>query len=304
MTAAAERATTPWGAGRFDARPGPARLLFGRTFEDPAIEQDLFPGSGTVLCIASAGDTARALAAPGRSVTAVDVNPAQLAEVRRRLAGHAPRAGAADHLLALGRAALVPLGWRPARLERFCRLRDPAEQAAQWRRLASPAVRAAVRAALSPAVLRLAYGAPFAHLAPAGFGATMLDRIGARVTTSPNAENPWLARLLTGAWTRPDPPAGAAGRIDLRAGDVATVLEGLPPGALDGISLSNVLDGPGPAYAARLLAAAHRAGRPGAPIIVRSLLVDDDRDPGARRLAERDRSLLWGAITVHRAGGA
>jgi hypothetical protein len=293
-----DRPTTPWGAGRFDGRPGPARLLFGRTFEDPAIEAGLFPVGGTVLCIASAGDTARALAAGGRSVVAVDINPAQIAEVRRRLAGHPPRAGAADRLLAVGRGALSPAGWWPSRLERFCALDDPAAQVEAWRRLTPPSVRVAARVALSPPVLRLAYGEAFARLVPAGFGPRLLDRIGARTAVAPNRANPWLRHLLTGAWTAPDPVA-APGRIELRCADVAAVLEGVSPGSLDGISLSNVLDGPGPAYVARLLAAARRASRPGAAIVVRSFLEPDDDD--ARRLAADDRSLLWGGIAVHRA---
>ena len=116
----ADPGTTPWAAGRLDGRQGPPRLLFGRTFEDPAIEDGLFPAGGTVLCIASAGDTARALAATGRSVIAVDINGAQIDEVRRRLEGHPARTGAAERLLAVGRALLAPVGWRPARLERFC----------------------------------------------------------------------------------------------------------------------------------------------------------------------------------------
>ncbi len=93
-TRPAEPTITPWQAGRFDERSGPPRLLFGRTFEDPAIEDRLFPRNGSVLCIASAGDTARALAASGRRVIAVDINPAQVEEVRRRLDGYAPRPGA------------------------------------------------------------------------------------------------------------------------------------------------------------------------------------------------------------------
>jgi hypothetical protein len=293
-----DRATTPWASGRFDTGSGEPRLLFGRTFEDPAIEGDLFPVDGEVVCIASAGDTASALATAGRSVIAVDINPVQLAEVRRRLQGHAPRDGAADRLLRVGRAALAPAGWRRARLERFCQLDDLTEQAEEWRRLTPPVVRAAARAALSPKVLRLAYGAPFARLAPVRFGERLLDRIGSRITMGPNRDNPWLARLLTGAWTRPDPTTGHE-RVTLRGGDVAAVLEALPSSSLDGISLSNVLDGPGPAYADRLLTAAHRAGRPGAPIVIRSFL--DAEDAQSRRLADLDRSLVWGGITVHHA---
>lgn len=296
--AVADRATTPWEAGRFDGRAGPPRLLFGRTIEDPAIEDDLFPPDGTVLCIASAGDTARALAGAGRSVLAVDINPAQLDEVQRRLDGRPPRPGAADRLLAAGRGALAPLGWWPSRLEGFCLLTDPGEQVAQWRRLASPLVRAAIRAAFTQRVLRLAYGEPFARVAPARLGEEVLDRLGSRIAAAPNRDNPWLSHLLTGRWTRPDPAAGAE-RIELRLGDVASILESMPRASLDGISLSNVLDGPGCAYADRLLAAAERVARPSAPIVLRSFLAP--ADPRARRLAEADRSLVWGGVTVHRA---
>jgi hypothetical protein len=296
-TVLADPGTTPWDAGRFDGRSGPPRLLFGRMYEDPAIEDALFPPSGRVLCIASAGDTARALAASGRTVLAVDINPAQVEEVARRLAGRPSRVGSADQLLAVGRAALRPLGWGPERLERFCTLDDPREQALEWRRLTSALVRAAVRAALSPRVLRVVYGPAFARVAPLRFGEQLLDRIGTRIARAPNCDNPWLSQLLTGTWTRPDPAQGTDG-VELRCGDVAMVLEELPAHSIDGISLSNVLDGPGAAYAERLLAAARRVARPGAAVIVRSFLPSPE--PDAWRLADRDRSLLWGGITVHR----
>jgi hypothetical protein len=295
-----DRPVTPWRHGRLDGRSSRPTLLFGRTWEDPAVEDALFPPGGRVLCIASAGDTARSLAAGGRSVVAVDINPAQLDEVRRRLAGHPPRSGSADRRIALARAALAPLGWRSDRLAWFCALDDAEAQVGEWQRLCSPAVRTAVRAGLSRHGLRLAYGADFARLAPPRFGDLVLDRIRAGVATGANRDNPWLALLLTGTWTRPDPePGTGAGPIELCGGDVADVLADLTARSLDGISLSNVLDGPGPAYAARLLAAARRAARPGAPIIVRTLL--PTTDAAARRRAGADRSLLWGGITVHRA---
>lgn len=294
------RAPTPWAGGRFDGRRGPARLLFGRTFEDPAIERNLFPCGGTVLCIASAGDTALALAAAGLSVIAVDINPAQITETRRRIDGQHPRAGAADRLLALGRTAMVPLGWRSARLATFCQLDDVDAQLEEWQRLTSPLVRATLRAVLSPKILRVAYDEPFARTVPRGFADQLLDRIGQRIANSANRDNPWLSLLLTGTWPKPD-TTKAPQKVDLVVGDVAMVLDAQPAGSLDGISLSNVLDGPDSAYADRLLSAARRAGRAGAPIVVRSFL--ESNDAHARQLADIDRSLLWGGITVHRATG-
>jgi Protein of unknown function (DUF3419) len=67
-----------WRNGRLDARPGPATVLFGRMHEDWSIEASLFPPGSRVLCIASAGCTALALADRGNIVTAVDINPAQI----------------------------------------------------------------------------------------------------------------------------------------------------------------------------------------------------------------------------------
>src|SRR5690348_12983972 len=61
-----------WRNGRLDARPGPATVLFGRMHEDWSIEASLFPPGSRVLCIASAGCTALALADRGNIVTAVD----------------------------------------------------------------------------------------------------------------------------------------------------------------------------------------------------------------------------------------
>jgi S-adenosylmethionine:diacylglycerol 3-amino-3-carboxypropyl transferase len=313
-------AVTPWAAGRLDTRTGRApHLLFGRMVEDPAVDLAALPPlPARVLCIASAGDTARALAAAGHHVLAVDTNPCQLDEVRRRLAGEGPRAGRVDRLLAAGRTALAPLGWRPDRLARFCALDDPDRQVHEWDRLTGPAVRAALAAVLRPRVLRLAYGPAFAALVPPGFAATLLDRVGRGVRLGPNRDNPWLAWLLTGHWSGPETEPSCAptpfsctrahdsgvlprslrdrGRIELRRGDVADVLAALPPGSLAGATLSNVLDGPGDAYRRRLLAAARRAVRPGGAVVSRSLLTAPS--PAARARALTDRSLLWGGIEV------
>ena len=48
---------TAWKAGRFDARVGPKQILFGRMYEDAAIERAAFRPGGRVFCIASAGCT-------------------------------------------------------------------------------------------------------------------------------------------------------------------------------------------------------------------------------------------------------
>ena len=55
-------AGTVWTHGRFDARGGPGKVLFGRMYEDASIEAGAFPPGGRVFCIASAGCTAMRLA--------------------------------------------------------------------------------------------------------------------------------------------------------------------------------------------------------------------------------------------------
>ena len=56
-------------------------LMFGKMWEDPEVERELMwqDNSRRVLCVASAGDTALALAAgKGIKVTALDINPGQI----------------------------------------------------------------------------------------------------------------------------------------------------------------------------------------------------------------------------------
>jgi hypothetical protein len=84
MTAAFN--STVWEHGRFDARRGTGKVLFGRMYEDTRIETGAFAKANRIFCIASAGCTAIALAA-GHEVVAVDINAVQLAYAQRRFAG-------------------------------------------------------------------------------------------------------------------------------------------------------------------------------------------------------------------------
>jgi hypothetical protein len=294
---------TPWrhgrlrGAGLPWARP---RLLFGRMYEDPAIELGALPACGRILCVASAGDVAMALARSGREVTAVDVNPAQIAYLHGRLHGQPARAGTADRLMGLVRAALRPAGWHRRLLEEFCDLDDPAEQVRLWReRLATPAVHRLAALATSRPALGLAYERRFVTVSPARLGPALLGRVEAGLARHPNRPNPWARLLFLGRW--PDEPPGSA-RLGLVTGDVAAYLEGAPAGSFDGFALSNVLDGPGPAYRRRLLAAVRRAARPGAVAVLRTL--GAPRSPADAGRAPEDRALLWGGIAVWRVEAA
>jgi SAM-dependent methyltransferase len=300
---------TPWADGRLlslqPRRPG---VLFGRMYEDPGVDLAAFPPPGArVLCIASAGDTAAALAAAGHQVTAVDVNPAQLAYARARLTTGAPAAtGAAERLLALGRAAAATAlpAWRPAALERFLRLDDPAAQARHWHRhLDGPGLRLLLGVALRPAgALAGGLHPAFRAVLPRRFDTVLRARLARGFARHPNADNPWAWRLLLG---RELPGAGRVGHelpgggppVRLLHGDVLEHLERSPAAAYDAVTLSNVLDGPDPAFARRLRAAVRHAVRPGGIAVLRSIREPGPAGPGA---AAEDRCPLWGVVRVVR----
>ncbi|MGW4896712.1 DUF3419 family protein [Kitasatospora sp. NPDC004240] len=299
--------STPWAEGRLlTVQPRRPRVLFGRMYEDPAVELAAFPPPGAgarVLCIASAGDTAAALAAAGYRVTAVDLNPVQLDYARSRLRAGAPAvAGSAERLLAAGRTAagaLLP-AWRPGGLAEFLSLDDPVEQARRWRReLDGPGLRMFLTATLRPAgILAGGLRPGFRNVVPARFDAVLRARLARGFARHPNATNPWAWRLLLGH----EPPCGqgalpTGGEIRLVAGDVAEHLERSPAGHYDAVTLSNVLDGPGPGFARRLRAAVRHAVRPGGVAVLRSIREPGPAGPGA---AAEDRSPLWGVVRVVR----
>lgn len=285
----------PWTGGRLGRRGG-ATLLFGRMYEDSTVELEALGGCRAILAVASAGDTAIALAGAGNEVTAVDINPVQVAYLGRRLAGGPAEIGQADRILAAGRQLLRPAGWTRDRLERLCALLDCQAQVAAWRRLTSGASGAALKAALAPSALRFGYQSTFARAA-VGLGAVLPGRIDAALAIHPCRTNPWAHLLFTGAWPEPDfDPDRVRERIELVTGDVATHLEAVEPGRYDGFSLSNVLDGAPAGYRRRLVAALQSKAKPGAPVVLRTL--GPPLSPADARAAQRDRALIWGGITI------
>lgn len=294
---------TPWARGRIISGSGGPRLLFGRMYEDHGIELGVLPASGArVLCIASAGDTAAALHRAGHDVTAVDVNLVQLAYARGRLAGGPTRDGTAERLMRLGRGTLGALlpAWRAPALRAFCALDDPAEQARRWHaELDGPGLRRMLKLALRPGgALAVALRPSFAGVVPARFDEVLLRRLERTVAHHPNRTNPWMARLLADT-ELPDSEGMFAPDVRLIQGDVVDVLEGSPRAGFDAVFLSNVLDGPGPAFARRLRTAVRHAVRPGGTVILRSFREPGPADPG---WAAQDRSALWGVVRVVRVG--
>jgi uncharacterized protein DUF3419 len=292
MPALPKAEATAWRRGRLDRRAGPPELLFGRMYEDSAVELDAFAPGGRVFCIASAGCTAFDLATRGDDVTAVDINPAQVDYVRGRLRGEPPHRGKVDRGLGRVRRLAPALGWSRDALEHFCGLAEPDEQLDFWRRrLDTRRLRIALAAAFSPVRLRRVYPAPFIAVLPQRFDRALRLRLERGFARHPNASNPHAAALLLGR-ARLATPAP----LTLQTADAVDFLEGCKRGSFDAFSLSNILDGADDCYATRLFAAVRRAAAPGAVAIFRSL--GDPADQRHARHAADDRALIWGSITI------
>jgi S-adenosylmethionine:diacylglycerol 3-amino-3-carboxypropyl transferase len=269
--------------------------MFGWTHEDTAIELSAFAGRERVFCIAGGGCAALQLAAAGHEVTAVDVNPAQIAYVRERASGLPPRAGHIEALMARMRKGFPAIGWTPNRLRTFLHFDDPAAQADYWNRVLDTSLwRASLRTLLSRWVLRLAYAAPLVRALPRDFSAILRRRLARSWAAHPNRNNPYAWRMLTGAAAFDSAPGPQT--IRLVCSDAAAFLESCRPDAFDAFSLSNVLDGASPEYAERLRGAVRQAGSRDAIVITRSFA--ELGEQGMWNRVADDRSLIWGSVDV------
>lgn len=288
---------TPWREGPFRARP--LGLIFGQTYEDPEIELEAFAPRSRVFSIAGAGSTARVLAAAGHRVTAVDINPAQLAYAEARAAGRLARMGAAERLLRFGRELARLAGWSRARLEAFLSLSDCGEQIDFWdRELDTARWRSAVGTLLAPRLLSLCYRSPFFRSLPRDFGPRVRQRLRRGWASHSNQRNPFAALLLLGRSLAE--PGAAISPIRFVCADAAEFLDSCEPGTFEAFSLSNIGDGASPEYLQRLQAVVEHASAPGAVVVWRSF-----QEPGAGMAGNRaglDRSLLWGVVDVRPVG--
>jgi hypothetical protein len=243
-----------------------------------------------MLAIASAGDVSFALAASGREVVAVDINPAQVGYVRARMAGAPSRAGQADRYLALAARALPATGLTRRRLERFFDLDDPAIQVDAWHNLAGRRFRAAVAFAFGPA-LRLAYRGDLARSLPPRFAAELSSRVERGFGIHANRRNP-LAKALFGLPAAPT----LAQEIEVIEAEVIDFIRRQPAQSFDGFAFSNITDGAPAGFREELLAAARGASRTGAVAVLRTLALPRSQEDS--ECAATDRGLIWGGIEM------
>jgi S-adenosylmethionine:diacylglycerol 3-amino-3-carboxypropyl transferase len=290
---------TAWKNGCFRAaHAGPRKLLFGCMYEDTEIELRSFQPGGRIFCIASAGCTALRLAAR-HTVVAVDINPVQLAYVRRRLAESAIERGSAERILNFARTLARLAGWNRRTLEAFLDLDDPKQQLLYWRHhLDTRQFRAGISFLFSRIILRSVYSAAFLHSLPAKFGTVLRTRMERCFALHRNRSNPYAHALLLGEMrSAPDPLESR--KIDLRCADAADFLECQPAESFTGFSLSNILDGTNAAYARRLFSAVQHAAAPGATVVLRSF--HEPECATKTNHAAEDRAMLWGIVDVRQA---
>lgn len=296
--ASGQGSLTAWEHGRFDAARGPRKVLFGRMYEDAAIELEAFEPGGRVFCIASAGCTALKLA-PRHDVVAIDINPVQLAYAKQRIAGGEEIRGKAERLMDFARTFAPLVGWSQSHLQDFLDCDDVEEQLSLWHRhLNTRRFRWAFDALLSLSTLRAVYASPFLALLPERLGSVMRGRMERCFSRHPNRNNAYARLLMTGQGVTEPHPAEAQ-RIRLAEADAATFLAKQPAASFDGFTLSNILDGANPTYRKRLFEAVRHAAAPGATVVLRSFA---EPPPGlTTNRAADDRSMLWGIVDVRAA---
>lgn len=293
MLSSLVRASSPWRRGPFRVKSN--QITFGQNYEDSRIELRVFPQNSRVFSIAGAGYTARVLAGVGHRVTAVDIDPRQLAYSKSRAEGEPSRMGAVERVLALGRRLAALAGWNRGKLEAFLNLSDCARQTEYWDRwLDTPLWRTAVDTLLSPSLLSLYYAGPFVASLPREFGRQIRQRLRRCWASHPNRSNPYAASLLLGEpLTDPDPPLTP---IQFVCADAADFLESAPRSSFDAFALSNIGDGAQREYLHRLRSAIQHAAAPHAIIVSRTFA--EPVSDAAENWAALDRSTLWGVVDV------
>jgi hypothetical protein len=312
---------TPWVTGRLGRFGRGQRLLFGATYEDPAIEIAAFDGCNSVVCIAGAGDLARALAEAGFSVTALDINQKQIDYAKARSNGAPFRRGSAERIMALGRMLLRPAGWSSSRMATLANSTSTNAQVAVWNSLTSGFSGFVLRVLLSPAKLAAAFRPEFVSLVGAGFAPRLVLTLRAALENVPNCENPFASLLFLGEplklSTRQQSERN--NNPNFLCADILAHLSSVPSGSFDAAAMSNIGDGAPESFRVELDRALRHALKPGAPITVRTMgnvaslssntllgtlastktgPLSTTRSASAKELAATDRSLIWSGLEV------
>ena len=229
-------------------------------------------------------------------VVAVDINPVQIAYVRRCLAGAPIERGSAERILTFMRALAPLAGWYKRTVQTFLDLDDPEQQIVYWRcHLDTWRFQTAFDFLFSRRSLRAVYSASFLACLPPNFGAVLRSRLERCFALHPNRQNPYARALLIGEACS-EQNAAESEQIQVACADAADFLERQPAESFTGFSLSNILDGTNPAYERRLFAAVQHAAAPGSMVVLRSF-----REPQCATQtnhAAEDRAMLWGIVDV------
>ncbi len=270
-----------------------SRVLFGQMYEDVEIEIRTFRPGSRVFAIASAGDSAIALSR-SHTVTAVDINPAQLLYAQARAAGGPAKRGIVEQIMHIKRRFMAVTGWTPKRLEQFVGMSDCEKQTAFWQeKLHRKLFRALFDSSVASALFTLRLIAPQrAFLPPRGTGARLRARLLRGFARYPNCNNVYAQRLIAGHLT-PERMA-APHPIRFVLGDAAEFLQKSAAGSFDAFSLSNIADGATAEFSRRLFAAVRHAAAPDATMVLRSFR--ESTDESMRQTAAQDRSMLWGSV--------
>lgn len=287
---------TVWKAGRLDANKGSKQLLFGRMYEDPSIELNVFNKKGRIMCIASAGCTAMKLAPFHTEVVAVDINPLQISYAQQRFNGDIGYKGKAEQIMGMMRFFSPLVGWWHSNLKEFVELDSTEEQIYYWNKyLNTIRFRKIFDFAFSRTVLSKFYAAHLLNLLPDKLGEVMRYRMERCFSQHSNKYNPYVKTLLLGDLSVEQVPQEAK-KIQLIHSDALSYLENVPPNSFNGFTLSNILDGADAIYQQNLFTAIKKAAAPDAEVILRSfnnIMLDSKQNR-----ASEDRSMLWGSILV------
>jgi S-adenosylmethionine:diacylglycerol 3-amino-3-carboxypropyl transferase len=270
-----------------------SHLLFGQMYEDVEIEARTFRPGSRAFVIASAGDSAIALSR-WHEVTAVDINPAQIAYAQARAAGGPARRGLVELIMHIKRRFMAVAGWTPKRLEQFVSMSDCEKQLAFWQeKLNNPLFRFVFDSSVISALCTLRVIAPSrAFLPPWQTGPRLRKRLRRGFARYPNNSNVYAQRLIAGHLV-PE-RMEAVHPIRFVHGDAIEILEQSAAGSFEAFSLSNIADGATAEFSRRLFAAVRHAAAPDAVLVLRSFR--ESENPNLSETAAQDRSMLWGSI--------